>query len=584
MIHTLHPTSHRAFIVLATALASLWLAGAAAGASPSSDAVVSCDEFLPAKAPVNGAPVGPERCLMQARIVADTAWPEVTTVLGGSGRRYHRLEIGVTGTLAGYVVREGPRVVEFTSAPDVMFVQSGNTARPIEAVVRYEAEKGSGLTLLWPEDTSSWNGKLYVTVHGTGRSFRNGTLKAWDRNFDPAKPLSDLTKFEEVMLLKGYAVAVTRRNSEMATPGDYTVTLRDGTTLDGRNASEAPEVILAFTKLAHNLLRTRVGREPARTYWYGKSSGARLGLLLNYNGRLNRDADGSPIIDGMLADDPGGGLWLPVVVRNGKDVLFASAEERARFVPAIEVVHLLYNNERNDPVIEGVSTNFLINKRIRARMLREKGLTGRYRYYELRGISHSGGETLTDQRAGDVEIIPLWHLMDALIDMLDTWVERGVAPPPDRADAPALGDTDGDGNVDREALSLPDTACPLGEHYQFPPSRGMNGVGDTAFAPFDGQGVEPLDGRSLAGGEEWFQQIAFADMNHNGSRDERETVTQAWRRIGLLSRSETFSKARYESCVDATVDRLVAERFLTEPVARAYRQRTRDKPVPGWVK
>ncbi len=572
-----------AVVCMVTVLAAPWPPVVAAAALPSPD-VVSCDQFMPAKVSVDGQTVGLERCQMQARVVADTSWPEVTAVVGGEPRRYHRLEIGITGTLAGYVVRDGPREVEFTSAPEVMFVQSGNTTKPLRAVVRYEADKGSGMTLLWPEEASAWNGKLYVTVHGTGRSFRNGTLKPWDRNIDPAHPTDDLTKFEKVMLLKGYAVAVTRRNSEMATPGDYTVTLRDGTTLDGRNASEAPELILSFTKLAHNILRTRLQREPTRTYWYGKSSGARLGLLLNYYNSLNRDADGSPIIDGMLADDPGAGLWLPVVVRDGKDVLLASAEDRARFVPAIEIVHLLYNNERNDPVIDGVSTNFLVNKRIRARMLREKGLTEKYRYYELRGISHSGGETLTDQRAGDVDIIPLWHLMDAWIDMLDAWVDRGVAPAPDRADAPSLGDSDGDGNVDREALSLPATACPLGEYYQFPPSRGMNGVGETAFAPFDGEGVEPLDGRSLAGGAAWFQQIAFADMNHNGSRDERETVTQAWRRIGLLARGEVFSRARYESCVDAVVGRLVAEQFLTAPVAGAYRQHARDQALPGWVK
>jgi hypothetical protein len=539
---------------------------------------------MPARTAVSGQSFGPERCVMQARVVPDESWPEVTAVLGGEGRRYHRLDIGLTGTLAGYVVKDGPRVVEFTSGPEFLFTQSGNKTTPVEAVVRYEAEKGTGLTLVWPEQASTWNGKLYVTVHGTGRSFRNGTLKPWNANFDPSKPLADLSKFEKTMLVRGYAVAVTRRNSEMATPGDYTVTLRDGTTLDGKNASEAPELILGFTKLAHNLLRERLGRDPARTYWYGKSSGARLGLLLNYRNDTNVDTDGSPIIDGFLADDVGAGLWIPAVYRGGKDVLFTSADERARFTPTIEITHLLYNNERNDPVTDGASTSFLANKRLRARMLREKGLTPKYRYYELRGISHSGGESLPQQRRGDVTILPLWHLMDGLIDMLDDWVERGVAPPPDRSDAFDLGDVDGDGNVDREAISLPETACPLGHYYQFPPSRGRNGVGETAFAPFDGKDLEPMDGRSAPGSEEWFEMIAFADMNGNGSRDQRETVTQAWRRLQLLPKTESFSRQRYVTCVDTVVERLATERLLGSEIAKDYRRRAREEALPEWVR
>src|SRR5262245_47575079 len=65
--------------------------------------VASCDAFRAPRATTAGAAVGQERCVMQARVVTDTSWPEVSAVLGGAGRKYHRLDVGVTGTLSGSV-------------------------------------------------------------------------------------------------------------------------------------------------------------------------------------------------------------------------------------------------------------------------------------------------------------------------------------------------------------------------------------------------------------------------------------------------------------------------------------------------
>ena len=115
-----------------------------------------------------------------------------------------------------------------------------------------------------------------------------------------------------------------------------------------------------------------------------------------------------------------------------------------------------------------------------------------------------GGEYLEDGRDGDVTILDLSRIIDALIDVLDDWVEKDIPPPRSKSDWLELGDIDGDGVIENEAIALPEVACPLGLYYPYPPSRGESGVGWTGFAAFDGQSLEPLDGRGV-----------FVDMNLN---------------------------------------------------------------------
>ena len=56
-----------------------------------------------------------------------------------------------------------------------------------------------------------------------------------------------------------------------------------------------------------------------------------MGTLINYmsqlNPELNRDPDGTPLIDGFLWDDVGGGMFLPFFIRNGQDILLRTPEQ-----------------------------------------------------------------------------------------------------------------------------------------------------------------------------------------------------------------------------------------------------------------
>ena len=524
--------------------------------SPNQPVPSSGKKFLVPQKQVDGKWIGQEDALIE----------EVTVTHGG--RRYRRVDVGVSGTLSGWVVKEGSRLNHFVSAPEFAFTQSGNHYRRFHGILRYEASKGSGLTIIYPEDRTAWNRKLFVTVHGSGGSFEDGSLRPWNELYNPLQPLADISKYEKLMLDRGYALAKTRRNG--GSPGDYPVTLDSGEIVQGRNLNVHTELLLGFAQLAENLLQDRLGETPLRTYWYGHSGGAMNGRLVNYIPGINADENGRPIIDGFLNDDSGGGRFLPVLMKNGKDTLLLADEAQNRFVQTIEISHQLYSRDLEVPDLpEWMSGVFLVNKRLTARILRDKGLGDKVRMYEVRGISHQGGEYLEDGRDGDVVILDLSRVMGALIDLLDDWVENDVAPPPTRSDWLELGDLDGDGVNENPAIALPELSCPLGLYHQFPRSLGTGGAGQTGFALFDGQSLEPLDGRGV-----------FVDMNLNRYLDQRESLEEAWQRLGLLKSGETFTRSRYQQCVKETVDQLKKARLMTQRVADLYMQGAAEVEFP----
>ena len=83
-----------------------------------------------------------------------------------------------------------------------------------------------------------------------------------------------------------------------------------------------------------------------------------------------------------------------------------------------------------------------------------------------------------------------------------------------------------------------------------------------------GQGLEPLD-----------QAKVFVDMNRNGVWDERETVTAAWRRLGLLRSRETLTRDRYVGCVQAAAETLAADGFLSPANATWYVEQARQEDI-----
>ena len=510
-----------------------------------SDAVVaqpvaegSCDQFLLAPRQANGNRVGPKSCLMQE------------TAVTVDGRMFARLDIGLDGTVDGYLAKTGDYKEYFTNSPELVFPQTSGPRPIFFAVAIYEREKGAAMTVVVPRERTAWNGKMWVTAHGRGASFKQGQLKAWNKNLDPAKPLSDLDKYDLLMLSKGYALVKTHRTSTEGL-GEIVATLDEGTSVDYAAFNDTARYIMDFADVAKALIASRLGRPPARTYLYGHSAGARIGHGVNYTPGLNVGRDGRRFFDGILADDPAAGTWYPVVMKDGKDVLFATDAEKAAFVPEIDVAHQMYNNIWPPKKPAWMSSSYLENKRNNAKILRDKGIT-KYRMYEVRSISHSGGENLPDGKRGEIQILDLSKMMDKFIDMIDAWADTGVAPPPTRSDWAELSDV--------PALAFPEVACPLGVYYSYPNST----AGTTAFAAFTGTGIEPLDGKDV-----------FVDMNRNGVWDYRETPTQAWRRLGLLKPNEALTRERYAACVQNAADELRRNGFFSDKTAAWYVEQAR---------
>jgi hypothetical protein len=501
---------------------------------------VSCNEFAQPLKQLFGQSVGVEQCLITSE----------ETVFNINGKKFRRVEIRLSGGVEGWASREkGSRSIYFSDGPDFVLTQSGLTGPRAHGVGKYEAATGHGLTIFYPEDTRNWNGKLFITAHGAGSYGAVGALVPRDPQAK-VNPLADVNRYVGLMIDKGYAVAHTMRSADR-TRGDVAITLEDGTKLNNYNLSSHAGLITSWGQLARSLITKRLGSQPKRIYFYGHSAGGFLGRQINYQPGANQDADGKPFFDAFLIDDAGSGLWLPKLIVDGKDVLFTTADGRAHFAKQIDITHMLYAGDTGD---------YLQNKRENARLLGEKGLAAKHRLYEIRGVSHfDAGQVSRPDLVN--QTLDLGGIFDSLIDRLDEWVERDVAPTASKIDAVESADKNNNGANGRGAVALPEVACPLGVYFAYPPQvdPGRRGGQETAFAAFDGVNQEPLDARNV-----------LVDMNGNGKRDKRETVTEAWQRLGLLKPGQKLTSAAYQNCIKDAAAQLVKQGLLPTRVGEYY--------------
>ena len=512
---------------------SIVMAPAAVELQPPAKTV--CNDLLPAARDVKGRKVGPTSCEMMESQVAV------------AGKPFVRVDIGLDGTAEGYVTRAGEYRGYMTNSPELAFAQTSDPGEPVLAFADYRRAQGAAMSLFFPQDPAAWNGRVWVMAHGAGP----GTDRSWDAELG-SNASRGAGAYPEELLARGFAVAVTRRaanavalgrNANPAPTGVQAV-LEDGTKVDYVAFNDSASYIKDFTNVADKFLERRLKRLPTRRYFYGHSAGARIGRGMNYTAGLNRRADGKPFFDGFFVDDSAAGTWLPVVMKNGKDVLFTTDAERTAMVPQFEVAHQGYNNIWPTKRPEWVSESYLENKRRNAKIMQDKGVDAKFRIYEVRGISHAGS-------GPGLNIAPMWGQFFA---MFDAWVDKGVAPPPSRSDIADIGDVDRDGRIENPAIGFPQLACPMGVYYTTTTT-----ATSIAFAPYTGSGLEPLNEEKI-----------FVDMNRNGVWDRRESLQQAWLRLGMLKPGETVTREKYVACVQQSAEALRRDGFFSEKTASEY--------------
>ena len=575
------------------------LATGVSGLAAAAPLDMNCSAYIGPTRTLKGRIIGPQTC----DVIEE---PELRSA---SGVLYRRLQVRISGSIEGYTVKERPRLEMLTDLPEFALAQRGNLGPYFHGIGDYHAENGSGLTLFLPKSKTRWNGKLFVLVHGMSSYGSVGELQP--RKTGQYSPLMGANSFAGLMIDKGYAVAYTSRPAARHENGaSENVTLTDGTVLDGKSFGYHAGLIRDWTQIAENLLQAELGRAPGRTYFYGKSAGASLGRLFNYAPGANFFATGERVFDGFLADDAGGGWYLPTIefVRrdlpdgtfhleiDAQDHLVFDEAHMNAFAPQIDTVHQAYVGA------DFVAGDYLSNKRKNARLLQAKGLGSKSRTYEIVGLSHGdAGNVWPNQRW--VQNLDLSGIFDSLIDVLDEWSEKGIEPGPIRSDDYNLGDANRDGVLENPAVELPEIACPTGVYYEFP--EGVSRPGSTGFAPYLDTPRFPINAdttpllakdrvRNSLGRpdfkEEWLEPLDSRghplDMNHNHVRDTRETVEQAWKRravegerYGTLGPDEVLTHARYVACVATVASELLDQKFLSGAAVEHYIKQAMESDI-----
>lgn len=493
-----------------------------------------CASLLVAHSAVAGHVVGEDSCSVTAE----------STTTDDTGRLWNREDIALSGTTAGYADpgTVGNTRKDLTDVPTVLFPQFGIT-RWVSGVGTYTGGadgQGAGISVLYPADRAQWTGKAVMLVHGQVNNSALGAIVP-QRIGGPLPATTFDNLYADEWIDAGYAVIYTRRPAASGVP----TVLDDGhhTAVD-ESVNDNIHLLLDFLHTGETLLAQKLGRLPRSVLWYGHSSGAIAGRLLNYSG-LNDRAGGGHDIDGFLSDDPGGGLPLPLAmpmgqvlgVRDGQATYPTSAllptATRTQMVPEFTFAHALYLDQHS--WLPGVT--YLALKQEAEAIYRRIGLAAKTTLEVVAGVSHI--PLSTGSRAGTLDMAPL---VEAAIRDLTAWVRSGTPPP-----APTTGPPGDESVLDQ--VQLPSVACPTGTRYPWPAPDGA--ASTTGWVAYDGHTAEPVDARG-----------ALVDLNNDGVRDAVPSMTTVWRQHGLLGPRQPLTPAVYQSCVRHDVDQLERRRLL----------------------
>ena len=555
--------THLSGAVCAALMLTAGAVGAPANASPS-----SCASFAPPMQQIAGHTVGISQC----EIVSETK------VADSQGKPFVRLEIAISGSVYGFIppATVGVTRLDVTDYPQALYTQYGIT-KWVGGLTKYDGgvdDKGAGLTVIYPDPASGtpWNGKVYFVVHGTANNEPLGELVPVGKDGFTEKTF--FNHYARQMMDKGYAVIYPRR------PGSiYKATLK-ATLDDGKNTvidnsiNDHIGMQLDFYKTGKGIIIQRLGKAPTASYWYGHSSGATIGRLINYFGG-NWDDHGKRYFDGFFSDDPGGGSMMPVML--GKDEVFGEKDGRLTYNPAEVLFRTAYDKSRFTKEITISHGAYLsahewtptvlypTMKRQTALILHEQGLDDRAVMYEVAGVSHIANTIGSSEKTLDIA-----PLADRVFDLLDEWVQHDVPPPPTIANLAALGVGGSYAAQHTQLLELPPIACPTGVRYFYGPAP-RGGATSTGYAAFDGKALEPINSRG-----------SLVDVNGDSYRDTMPTIEQAWVDRGLIAAGQAVDAKTYAACIEKSAGTLLEKGLISQSSAEWYKAQSKNYPNVPW--
>jgi hypothetical protein len=372
-----------ALVASAVAVSALFMAPAAGA-----DTTGSCPDLLVGHSIVAGFSVGETEC-------AITATGTFTDV---AGNPWQRVDIALSRTAAGYAdpVTVGNTRKDLTDVPNVLFPQFGITSRePGVGTYTGGADgQGAGISVLYPGNPARWTGKVVLLAHGQANNTPLGTIVPQHAGAPLPQDTFD-NLYADEWVDAGYAVVYTRRPAGNGVP----TTLADGRTLD-ESVNDNVTMLGDFLLSGERLIAERMGRAPSLVLWYAHSAGVIAGRLFNYSG-LNDKLAGGHYVDGLLSDDPGGGLPLPLSMpmrqvlsdHNGTVTFPVNAllptAIRAQLVPEFTFAHALYVDRHS--WLPDVS--YLSLKELGEQLYRQEGLQRKTDLYVVAGVSHIPNST-----------------------------------------------------------------------------------------------------------------------------------------------------------------------------------------------
>lgn len=506
------------------------------------------------------------------------------------GRAWTQVDIGLDGTVAGYANPDlvgGSKRRDITDVPNVLFPQFG-VSRWVHATGQYcgttpdvascggtaipAASANTGLSVLYPDQRSTWNGRAVLVLHGQANDTPVGDLDIGPRGGAiPDGTFGNL--FVPEWLRLGYAVIYVRRPASSGVPG----TLTDGQQVVHTDESINDNVAAVLDMLRSGLayLHT-VGFDPSETIEYGHSAGTIWARLLNYSG-LNTLPDGRHVIAGIFADDPGGGLPEPLSMpmgqllgADGPQITYPRSALLSKsivdqLVPEITLNHRLYESRH----VWLPSVTYIDLKRAATPIYAAEHAGDVTRQYELAGVSH-----ISNQPGSPAMTLDYGPEAESIMAMLQRWVDhpgdRRFAPPPTLVNSVSTS-LAGRHELAHQVL-IPATACPTGVRYPWPAPDGA--PSQTGYAAF-GSGLEPVNSQGTLVDVSRDGRVDAGD----GVRDALPSMAAVWRSRHLPTTHGHVTSADMVACVRANTDTLVRDGMLSRAEQAAYLKRAAAFPA-----